>query len=88
MQTVFKILDLTTGALMAGEFDTHQEAVRHAAYLNRIRPIANGTHYTVREVRRETYSESDANRALLETAGRNTDARDAERAAILRKLGV
>ena len=86
MQTVFKILDLTTGALMAGEFDTHQEAVRHAAYLNRIRPIANGTHYMVREVRRETFSESDANRALAGTAGRSTQS--AERAEILRKLGV
>ena len=40
---------------------------------------------------RRQRSESDANRALLEVAraaGRNTDARDAERAAILRKLGV
>jgi hypothetical protein len=51
MTTVSKIVKLETAELMAGEFVNHAEAVRYAAYLNKLYPRANGgLNYAVRVV--------------------------------------
>jgi hypothetical protein len=52
MNTVDKILDLKTGELMAGEFDNHTEAHRHAAYLNNL----YGNRYAVQTVIAPTFA--------------------------------